>query len=190
MAEGLRLDEGDKYGGTPKDLPLSDLPTYGDVARCFYKACETEDKKPAAQLNLVTNQLINRWERSSPALPLFSEKSVRCKVSRFVEKVKKVNKGKQCTQLLAGLERLKDKLFDIAACTCDLVQVDCNNNRVQCRVPNCAEDHLLCVCPPHKQVPIEDRVYLADQRGKVGTHGGGMQIGRPEVPNGDFFRFN
>ena len=45
-----------------RDLPTSDLPIHGDIARCFYKAFESE-RKSAAQVNLVKDQLENSWKK-------------------------------------------------------------------------------------------------------------------------------
>ena len=154
-----------------RDLPTSDLPTHGDIARCFYKAFESE-RKSAAQVNLVKYQLENSWKSCSPELPLLAEKTVQRMLLRFMEKVKKVNRPKQSEQLVTEMENLKDKLFDISACKCSLPKVGCDHHRVHCREANCEQDHFICDCPLDIRVPAAERNYLSDQRSKVGTYGG------------------
>jgi len=173
-----------KYGGTPRDLPTSDLPTYGDVARCFYKVFESE-RKTVAQVNLVRDQLQNSWKSCCPELPLLPVKSVTMKLERFCDKLKKINRSKQSSEFKAEMENLREKLLDISACSCALPKVACNHNRVQCQTPNCVEEHILCDCPPDKRVPVAERSYLSDQRCKVGTHGG---VVRRRVANFAFVR--
>ena len=174
------------YGGTPRDLPTSDLPTYGDVARCFYKVLESE-KKTVAQVNLVRGQLQNSWKSCCPELPLMSEKTMQSKIHRFCEKVKKINRSakNQSTQFRSEMENLREKLLDISACSCALPKVACEHNRVHCQTPNCVEEHILCECPPDKRVPVAERSYLSDQRSKVGTHGG---VVRRQMANFAFVR--
>ena len=148
-----------RYGGMPRDFRNNDLPTYGDVARCFYKTLDVE-KKLVAQVNLVKDQLENSWQNCCPALPLLCDKSLQKKLSRFCEKVKRVNYSNPSAQLVTEMEHLTDKLFDISACSCDLPIVACDHNRVHCRQANCVEDHFICECAPDKRVPREDRAYL------------------------------
>ena len=38
----------------------------------------------------------------------------------------------------------------------------------------------MCLCPNERRVPVEERFYLRDQRAKVGTHGGAMQMVGPD----------
>ena len=144
-----------RYGGMPRDFRNYDLPTYGDVARCFYKTLDVE-KKLVAQVNLVKDQLENSWQNCCPALPLLCDKSLQKKLSRFCEKVKRVNYSNPSAQLVTEMEHLTDKLFDISACSCDLPQVACDHNRVHCRQANCVEDHFICECALDKRVPRED----------------------------------
>ena len=49
-----------------------------------------------------------------------------------------------------------------------------------CQSVNCQQIHLVCLCPNERRVPVEDRFYLRDQRAKVGTHGGAMQMVGPD----------
>lgn len=169
MAECIEI-----YGGTPRDLPTSDLPTYGDVARCFYKAFQSETKA-VSQVNLVKGQLQNSWKSCCPEVPLLSQQTLQMKLLCFCEKVKKINRSKQSVKLVSSMEHLREKLFDISACSCALPKVACTHNRVHCKEPDCAEEHLLCDCPPDKQVPVAERPYLSDQRSKIGTQGGAVR---------------
>ena len=62
-------------------------------------------------------------------------------------KVTKINMGRQSTQFEAEMEGVKEKLFDISSCVCNLQRVACEHNRVHCRERDCTEDHFLCECP-------------------------------------------
>ena len=163
-----------RYGGTPRDLPTTALPTHSDIARSFYKACDVE-KKSAAQVGLVQGQLENSWNSCCPELPVMPVRTVFTKILRFCDKLKKINRSKQSSKMVSEMDTLKNKLFDISACSCTLPQVECANNRVHCRVADCAEEHFVCDCPPERRVPVADRAYLSDQRSKIGTHGGAVQ---------------
>lgn len=168
-----------KYGGTPQELPHSDLPTHGDIARCLYKVGENV-RNLKAQVKVVKGLLENSWKNCSPVLPLLSDIHLWSKLLRHCEKVKRVNKANSSTSLRAELELVKDQLFDIAACICKLPLVACGHNRVSCRKQDCVQEHIVCECEPAKRVPVEERAYLRDQRSKTGTHGGAMQMGRTD----------
>ena len=58
----------------------------------------------------------------------------------------------------------------VAKCECQML----------CQSVNCQQIHLVCLCPNERRVPVEDRFYLRDQRAKVGTHGGAMQMVGPD----------
>ena len=164
-------DRNVRYGGNPRDLPNTALPTYGDIARCFYKVFDAE-KKLVAQVNLVRGQLENSWKSCCPEVPVLAEKSVQKKLLVLCEKVKKINRPKQSARVISDMDSVKDKLFDISACKCVLPKVACDHNRVQCRRAGCPGEHFLCECLPESQVPVAEREYLSDQRSKIGTHGG------------------
>jgi len=175
----LRNAEKQKYGGPSRDLPESDLPTFGDVARCFYKVSHDE-KNFKDQVRIVKEQLISVWQRCSPVLPLIQDNSLKVKIERFLSKVRVVNRQNPPSKIVAELNEKKYKLFDIAACSCDLPQVPCNHRFIQCTKNNCDSKHHLCECDENKRVPVIERSYLKDQRAKSGTHGGALQMGRAD----------
>ena len=135
-----------KYGGEPRDLPTNVLPTYVDIARCIYKSCESE-AKVQRRVSFVMDQLFNSWQICCPAVPVSVAGTVRSKLKSFLVKVTKINMGRQSTQFEAEMEGVKEKLFDISSCVCDLRRVACEHNRVHCRERDCTEDHFLCECP-------------------------------------------
>ena len=170
----------EKFGGAPQNLSLSDLPTFGDLARCFWKAFETETHFKD-QVIYVENQLLNVWERCSRVMPLVPKKCIHTRLTRFLDNVKTTSLPKKSSRkLLDDLELVRQKLFDIAACTCQLPIAACDDARVKCSVDSCAEMHILCLCEDAKKVPVEERTYLKDQRSKIGTFGGSMQMAGPD----------
>ena len=169
----------EKFGGAPQNLSLSDLPTYGDLARCFWKASETETLFKN-QVMFVENQLVTVWKRCSLIMPLLSLPCIHTRLTRFLDKVRITSFKKKSRKLLDDLEAVRQKLFDIAACTCQLPIAACGDARVNCRVDTCAEEHILCLCEDDNKVPEEERRYLKDQRAKIGTFGGNMQMGGPD----------
>ncbi len=176
-----RIQLAENYAGTPQDLPHSDLPTYGDIARYFYKVREEEPANFREQVKRVKDRLENIWYNCSPALPLLKGPNIFVKLLRFCEKIKLINYGKRsAASVRAKLDLLKDKVFDISACTCQLPVVLCAHPRVKCQKPACRRQHVICECDPDKQVPVEERPYLRDQRSKIGTLGGAMQMGRTD----------
>jgi len=78
------------------------------------------------------------------------------------------------------LDAVAQKLFDISACTCELPAVDCRDPRVNCRKVKCRKNHIVCLCAKERRVPELERRYLRDQRLKVGTFGGCMQMAGPD----------
>jgi hypothetical protein len=159
------------YGGGPKELPESDLPTYRDVARYVYfvSASEFEVKR---QLEIVAAKLVEIWQKCNPLLPLLKEFSIYVKLKRFVDQVKAVNrKQKRSKQALGFVESRKDHLFDISACSCKLPILPCDDRLVQCKAApgDCVTQHIVCECPQDRKVPAAEREYLRDQRSKIGT---------------------
>ena len=170
----------EKFGGAPQNLPHSDLPTYSDVARCFWKACETE-RTFKGQLRFVENELLQVWAKCSSVMPLINISSIRRKLDRFLINVRNTSYDKKCSpQLMDDLDAVAQKLFDISACTCELPAVDCRDPRVNCRKVKCRKNHIVCLCAKERRVPELERRYLRDQRLKVGTFGGCMQMAGPD----------
>jgi hypothetical protein len=170
-----RATSEERYGGSPCALPESDLPTNSDVARYFYLVC-TSEKDYATQLRLVMNKVVEVWENCNPAMPLREKKNISVKLKTFIDNVKSFNrKGIKAPQR-KHLSDNKDKLFDIAACSCKLPIVPCSSVSVKCTEEDCDVEHIVCECPPGRKVPIEERAYMRDQRAKIGTRGS-FQLG-------------
>ena len=169
-----------QFGGAAQHLPQSDLPTYSDIARCCWKASETE-VTVKGQVTFVRNELLQVWAKCSNALPVISTRAIDDRLERFINKVKQTPfPRKRSKKLLDDLDAVAQKLFDISACTCELPNASCRDPRVHCLSVNCRQIHLVCLCPNERRVPVEERFYLRDQRAKVGTHGGAMQMVGPD----------
>jgi hypothetical protein len=160
----------ERFGGGPSKLPESDLPTNSDVAKFFYFV-EAEESDFSTQVKIVANGLVDIWGKCNLQLPLKENKVLCSKISLFLEKVKKYNRKNLKTTLTKHLINTKDKLFDIAGCTCVLPSLPCDSRLVRCNATDCQAQHIICECPPHQRVPIEEREYLRDQRKKIGTKG-------------------
>ncbi|CAI9715421.1 Hypothetical predicted protein [Octopus vulgaris] len=64
-----------------------------------------------------------------------------------------------------------DKMFDISACTYKLPVYPCDDDAVKGKKENCQVQHIICMCPTSKKVPVEEREYLRDQRAKIEPKG-------------------
>jgi hypothetical protein len=165
-----RLKSAEMYAGSATELPVSDLPTYGDVARYFYRVKETE-KDFNTQIHTVTERIAEVWVKCNPKLPLKEDKVVNVQVRRFLQKVKCFNVRKLSPAQSLYLEKCQDKLFDIAACSCSLPTLPCDSKYVRCSGENCRTKHIVCECPIERRVPAAEREYMQDQRSKTGTRG-------------------
>jgi len=172
-----RAASGDKFAGYPGELPKSDLPTHGDIARYFYLVSSGENDF-YSQIRIVQDKLLDVWQACNPRLPLIEKKEIFSKLKKLLTNVKDFNFRKLKLNAKKHLLSIKDKLFDIAACSCSLPIVTCDNPAVQCKIVNCSVEHIICQCPPQLKVPIADREYMRDQRSKVGTKGQFQMRGR------------
>lgn len=144
------------FGALTSDLCPSSLPTYGDVMRLYLslrmKMKSENGKEPLQQeiSNLTAIQVIEIWQRAS--LPIINSKSVVRKISQYYTKyvaLLKSFKKRQFEQNYASkLEAYRHtgnvNLFDIASCQC--------------------LDFSLCYCEAVRKIPLEERVFLTDQR--------------------------
>ena len=157
------LSQGQKYGGSPCELPDNDLPTYADVARCFYVVSEkTKDFK--TQVKMVRENMLNVWKKCSPHLPLLLATTIYSKLIKFLSHVKRFNSKLVRTSIFKYFEYKKDHLFDITTCRCDLPIVTCDT--VHCTTVNCQEVHIQCLCDAKRRVPEEERAYLRSQQAR------------------------
>jgi hypothetical protein len=165
-----RSASGNKYAGPSCELPDSDLPTHSDIASYFTFICASE-KDYNTQVHLVKDKLIEVWGKCNPRLPLLEKFRVFNKLKIFLSKVKSYDRKAMKQEAKKHLLSSKNKLFDIAACSCPLPIVRCDNPSVKCKTENCSITHILCQCPFESKVPDIEREYLRDQRLKVGTKG-------------------
>ena len=155
------LSQGQKYGGSPCELPDNDLPTYADVARCFYVVNEkTKDFK--TQVKIVRENIMNAWKKCCPHLPHLLAAALYTKLVKFLTLVKEINKKRVKSSTFKYYEYKKEHLFDIAICRCDLPVVTCDT--VNCASVNCWKVHIQCHCDAKRRVPEEERAYLRSQR--------------------------
>nr|XP_047124882.1 uncharacterized protein LOC100215826 isoform X1 [Hydra vulgaris] len=156
------------YGGSPSDLPITDLATYGDVARFFYKLKDLDgikDKNIIIQRTLCSLKEI--WFNCNSKLVLLPEISLIVKLLRFYNNVISWNGNKIKPLTKKLLEKNKEKLFDLLACNCKLEVLPCDDGNIKCS--GCSNVHLYCSCIGSKKVPLEERSYIKDQREKIGT---------------------
>ncbi len=142
----LRADDAAKYGGTPQKLPHSDLPTHSDIARAFYQ--HSKDKNFSKSVSSVKEELAFVWRQCSPLLPLKKDKAVVSQIQHFLSSVKQFNLAHQPPKALREkLDSIKDRLFDISACKCDLPVAGCDDIQVKCSSDSCDSLHIVCLCP-------------------------------------------
>jgi hypothetical protein len=131
------------------------------------------------QIQIVMDKLRSIWQQCNSALPLLEKLSLRRKLVLFLDKVKSFDgkrlKRAQKKHLLA----VKDQLFDIAACSCQLPALPCKSKLVECNAAEgtCDKKHIFCECVPEKQVPLVAREYLLQQRSRTGTYRSRFQFG-------------
>jgi hypothetical protein len=172
----------EKYGGIGSDLPTNALPTHGDVARCFYTVKDAE-KDSTTQMLIVKDKLESVWQQCNSALPLMEKIALRTKLTRFLNKVREFDRNRMKLPQKKLLLAVKEKLFDISACSCQLPVLPCKSKLVNCNSEDedtCDKKHIVCECALEKRVPLEEREYLLDQQSKTGTHGGRFQFGCPD----------
>ena len=134
-----------KFGGSPADLPTSDLPTYQDVARFIYKLKDTDCIKDKQDiLKIVSQELKKIWIKCNPRLILLNEKSIYVKLLRFYDNVITWNSNKIKPLTRKLMTKNKNKLFDILACSCSLPVLDCSDRNIKC--PGCPNLHIYCSC--------------------------------------------
>ena len=152
--------------GNPKDLGLTQLPTYEDVLRC----CAHErrslgidsggNREPSFSIIVegVANKVISLYGEAS--IPSVSYTRVVQLITEYHKKYRKVIKYTYKAGKSSALQKKIDcfkatanYLFDIAACKC--------------------RDFQSCSCPKDRKVLQKEQSFLLDQRGdRVGRIGG------------------
>ena len=164
-----QCDFAPRFGGTPKQISEVDLPTHRDCIRHFYYLRDLHPRNmPYGDIaTKVADDIMKVWKKANSSLPLKSHNCVFKRISRLTATLKCISrKGKSAAQKKNMLIPKLDKLMDISICNCSLESVECSDSQVNCRVENCAVDHVLCTCNP--PVPDNnDRIYLRAERKKV-----------------------
>ena len=164
-------------GGKPSPLPETEPSTRGQIVNCYYFLKYSKQlSKDMEIVKEIEVKLREIWSRVNPRLPLLENSYVIQRLKTLIEKAKGANSKKLKVKKLGIFEKSLDTLFDISACTCDLPTRPCKDPSVNCTTANCNQEHIVCLCDASKRVPIEDRLYLRDQRAKVGPKGS-FQLG-------------
>ena len=135
------------FGGGPKDLIDTSIPTYRDIARYFYFIESTEQNSNTNYAaRKIGEKLALVWGKVSDKIPLFSQKSYEVKIQRYLEDLKKIRRNRATLSVKQNKEKKLDTIFDIYRCSCDLEEVKCDHKDVKCKIENCQQTHILCAC--------------------------------------------
>ena len=140
----LRSEE--LFGGCLEDLPDTCLPTYRDIAKYSYFLKETGTD--LGQLHVVISQeLLKKWTKVSDKLPFIKENSIQDKVERFINQLQQRNRKHATPKAKKSMDQYFNKIFDISKCSCSLLELDSTGSAIKCKVPNCSNVHITCLCP-------------------------------------------
>ena len=141
--------------GKTKQMSKNLLPTYGDIIKHFMLARQelTDGKAKEATVNVTCNKvcedLVQILHRES--IPVISPQQIVAKIKDYHDKfrtlMKPYKQRSKDSNYLHKIELFKkdsDRMFDIAACKC----IDLSR----------------CTCEKIRKVPINERVFLVDQR--------------------------
>lgn len=157
------------YGGGPSELNSVEPCTYRELIQHYYFIKNSETMNQHDLINMVCDKVRSVWIKINSNLPIIQERSLYTKVKRLLDTVKQINKKIKKTDI--HLDQKLDALFDICKCSCPLETVSCSDKRIKCKKERCQEQHIICQCSPEARVPKEDRLYLKDQRAKIGPRG-------------------
>ena len=95
-----RAQASETFGGGPKDLLETSIPTYRDIARYFYFIESTEEKSDITYASRkIGEKLALVWGKVSDRLPLLAQNSYEKKIHRYLDsrryKVDKKEKSKK-----------------------------------------------------------------------------------------------
>lgn len=167
-----RKSTGDKYGGSPCELLMCEPSTYRQIIKYYYHIMYSNPNSDfISTIHKICNDVKSIWRNVNPRLPLLTDKSLFRKVKDLLTVVKDINRKHGKVSAKKNLDKKLDRLFDISACTCPLDVKPCYDRMVNCKIENCEESHIICVCSNEVKVPLEDRSYLRDQRSKTGPKG-------------------
>jgi len=161
-----------QFGGSACELDLTAPSTFRDVIRYYYFLKKTNQNLPLATIvDTIYEKLLFIWGKINQNLPLMKSKNIKSKLKKVLSETTQASGRRLPPRATTRLTSQLDTLFDISACQCDLPEVPCTDRNIRCTQPNCTVQHIGCLCPADKKVPISDRLYLKDQRQKVGTKG-------------------
>lgn len=159
-----------KFSGLPCPLDKTEPPTLRKVIQYSYFLANSNPRMRTYDISkLIAKEIISIWQVANPRLPLLREYYIGQKVDRLCFKAaKQINRKSFPASKVKRIEAHLDKLFDISSCCCKLPILKCDDSAVECNKESCQTKHIVCTCPPHKMVPIEEREYLKTQREKPG----------------------
>ena len=172
----LTRNVAEKFGGGPNELRDNEPCTYREMIQYFYFLQNSKPNDTFHNLIVsIADACTAVWGKVNPSLPLLHEKRIYQKIRELLQMVKDINRKRATSKKKTILCTKLDKLFDISACHCELPNnIPCNDRRLKCKRDNCPfkDNHTICTCESHLKVPNEvDRIYLWDQRNKVGPKG-------------------
>lgn len=171
--------------GYPKELPVSKLPSYEDVLKCFFLehynlAVETNNKllnnNSFSQIsNIVAPKVKQLFDKASiPTVSLYRiVQMINAYNNSYRSLMKSYKRDKEKDSFKKKVEEFKQKslrLFDISACKCTIT-LDCNCRKAVdlCECPV----SIVCTCEKSKKVPVIELKFLYLQRkhslGKIGN---------------------
>ena len=123
-----RQTSGSRYGGAPGDLPAGHLPSYGEMAAYYYKLRDENGHKTTDNLiDMLEADLRVKWCTVSDKLPLIEPKSLYTKLKRLIDRVSDFDRKRMSKNAKENFLKLKDLLFDVAACQCELPLLECSD---------------------------------------------------------------
>lgn len=151
--------------GAPSDLPASTLPTYTNIAQLYMKLSagvnvRTLPAEVKRIVNEIVDQVINKWKDANPRIPLFEHNTIFQKVKRLIDVIKRFNSKKYKKNELKWTEKVKDKLFDISRCNCELPLLECKDQRICCKKDACDLKHYYCACDLPSDLKVSKKVLM------------------------------
>ncbi|XP_065645679.1 uncharacterized protein LOC136076138 [Hydra vulgaris] len=165
-----------KFGGSPNPLANTEPPTNRQIIQDFYFLNTYPSYCFSVIVKLIAEKVIMIWKKVNTRLPLMSTYCVEKKVGVLLNISRLINRRKCKVLTEKNTSKKLDRLFDISSCTCDLKVVLCNDKNIKCSQDNCPNTHILCTYSPDKKFPVEERLYLKNQRDKSGPKGS-FQLG-------------
>lgn len=171
-----------KFSGLPCPLDKTEPPTLRKVIQYSYFLANSNPRMRTYDISkLIAKEIISIWQAANPRLPLLREYYIGQKVDRLCFKAaKQINRKSFPASKRKRIEEHLDKLFDISSCCCKLPVSRCDDFAVECNKESCQTKHIVCTCPPHKKIPVEEREYLKNQREKTGQKDS-IQLGKGAV---------